>query len=417
MKNDTRNLGTRMLLLCTLGALAIFSSTMAKSPVLPYFASSLGTSDYELGIIGAASPTTGILVSAPIGMLMDRKGPKILLWLAATIFAFAPFLYFLVFTPLQLIAVRLIHGVATAILGPVALAVIAGWFANRRGEHMALYSSSTRAGRTLAPLLGGLLFAMPFFAPYGIDVYRGIYLVCGLFGMGVLAMAMLLPVEVGAVEKTSETPDKKVFRRPTKEVLTRDILLICTAQAATFFLYGAYEFFMPLYWKEVIGAPEWISGPMFTLLTVTILISGPIIGRVSDRSSRLPFIVSGVVSLCVLVALASVFTNFIIQVIFVIPIGLAIAATDSTTSPLVTETVDESLKGTALGLLSTIMDVGHASGPLVLGVLLTIGGHSYSFAFILASLVLFIVPILVFLGIRDRNNTSAEDLQKISRNL
>jgi hypothetical protein len=32
-------------------------------------------------------------------------------------------------------------------------------------------------------------------------------------------------------------------------------------------------------------------------------------------------------------------------------------------------------------------------------------------------LVLFIVPILVFLGIRDRNNTSAEDLQQISGNL
>jgi DHA1 family multidrug resistance protein-like MFS transporter len=406
MSSDSSQLAQRMLLLCILGALAIFSSTMAKSPVLPYFASALGASDYELGFIGASSPATGILLSAPIGMLMDRRGPKMLLWGASILFAFVPFLYFWVSTPLQLIAVRFIHGAATAILGPVALAVVAGWFGNRRGERMALYSSSTRVGRTLAPLLGGFLFAIPVFEPYGIDVYRGIYLVCGLFGMGVLALTMLLPI--GAEAKVSSTPSRAPTRHSIREVLRRDVLLICAAQAATFFLYGAYEFFMPLYWNEVVGIDEWISGPLFTLLTVTILISGPIIGRISDKGSRLPFIISGLASLCVLVALASIFAYFIVQILLIVPIGVAIAATDATTSPLVTEKVDASLKGSALGLLSTIMDVGHSSGPLVLGLFLAIGSHSYSFAFIFASAVLFIVPVLVALGIHDKqSNISA----------
>jgi DHA1 family multidrug resistance protein-like MFS transporter len=397
-----------MLLLCILGALAIFSSTMAKSPVLPYFASALGASDYELGFIGASSPAMGILISAPIGMLMDHRGPKMLLWGASVLFAFVPFLYFWVSTPLQLIAVRFIHGAATAILGPVALAVVAGWFGNRRGERMALYSSSTRVGRTLAPLLGGFLFAIPVFEPYGIDVYRGVYLICGLFGMGVLALTMLLPIGTKPEAEVSSTSSKAPTRHSIREVLRRDVLLICAAQAATFFLYGAYEFFMPLYWNEVVGIDEWISGPMFTLLTVTILISGPIIGRISDKGSRPPFIISGLASLCILVAFASVLANFIVQILLIVPIGVAIAATDATTSPLVTEKVDASLKGSALGLLSTIMDVGHSSGPLVLGLFLAIGSHSYSFAFIFASAVLFIVPVLVALGIHDKqSNISA----------
>ncbi|MFX1483510.1 MAG: MFS transporter [Promethearchaeota archaeon] len=400
MKESSAHVTSRMLLLCALGALAIFSSTMAKSPVLPYFASELGALDYELGFIGAASPATGILLSAPIGILMDRRGAKNLLWVAAGLFAFVPFLYFWVSTALQLVIVRFIHGAATAILGPVALAVVAGWSRDRRGERMALYSSSTRVGRTLAPLMGGFLLAVPVFEPYGVDVYRGIYLVCGLFGMAVLALTMILPTDT-KTERTSDVPDRSVTRRPIKDVLRRDILLICTTQAATFFLYGAYEFFMPLYWNEVIGVPEWVAGLMFTLLTITILISGPIIGRISDRSHRRPFMVSGLVALCVLVALASVVSNFIAQIFLVIFIGLAIAATDSTASPFVTEKVDATLKGSALGLLSTIMDVGHSSGPLVLGVLLAVGGHSYSFAFILASTFLFIIPIIVFFGVRE----------------
>ncbi|TFG99118.1 MAG: MFS transporter [Candidatus Thorarchaeota archaeon] len=392
----------QMLLLCILGALAIFSTTMAKSPVLPYFASELGATDQEMGFIGAASPAMGILISVPVGVLMDRKGPKLLLWAAAFLFAFVPFLYFFVTIPLQLLIVRFVHGLATAILGPVALAVVAGLYGTRRGERMALYSSSTRVGRMIAPLVGGFLLAIPVFDPYGIDVYRGVYLLCGLSGMGVLALTLVMPFHTGIA---SIEPNLKIENKSQvsfRAVLRRDILLICTAQAATFFLFGAYEFFMPLYWKEVAGAPEWLAGPLLTLLTVTLLVVGPIIGRVSDNRGRVPFIVFGLCSLSLLTIIASAVPNMLLQILLIIPVGIAIAATDSTTSPLVTERVDTSMKGTALGLLSTIMDVGHSAGPLFLGLLLALGGHSYIFAFVIVSTTLLVVPILVFVGLHSR---------------
>jgi DHA1 family multidrug resistance protein-like MFS transporter len=401
MSQNPTNVPRQMLLLCLLGALAIFSTTMAKSPVLPYFASSIGASDQELGFIGAASPATGILISAPVGVLMDRKGPKPLLWAAAVFFAFVPFLYFFVTIPIHLVVIRFLHGVATAILGPVALAIVAGWYGPKRGERMALYSSSTRLGRMVAPLIGGFLLAFPVFAPYGIDVYRGIYLVCGLFGMSVLALTILLPIDIkkSHQEWDSEFEDKKPSS--VRDVLRRDIILICLAQAATFFLYGAYEFFMPLYWEEVMSMPEWVAGPLFTLLTATLLVGGPLIGRASDARGRVPFIVFGLSFLCILIIFASIIPNIIMQIALIVPIGIAIAATDSTTSPLVTERVDSTKRGTALGLLSTIMDVGHSSGPLVLGLLLAMGGHSYIFAFTVASTALLSVPLLVFFGLRN----------------
>jgi MFS family permease len=379
---------------------------MAKSPVLPYFASELGATDQEMGFIGAASPAMGILVSVPVGVLMDRKGPKPLLWAAAFLFAFVPFLYFFVTTPVQLFIVRFVHGLATAILGPVALAVVAGLYGTKRGERMALYSSSTRVGRMIAPLVGGFLLAIPVFEPYGVDVYRGVYLLCGLSGMGVLALTLLMPFHTGPPSTESNLKIENKSQVSFRAVLRRDILLICTAQAATFFLYGAYEFFMPLYWKEVAGAPEWLAGPLFTLLTVILLVAGPIIGRASDNRDRVPFIVLGLSSLSLLTILASSVPNILFQIVLVIPFGIAIAATDSTTSPLVSESVDSNMKGTALGLLSTIMDVGHSAGPLILGVLLALSGHSYFLAFTIASTILLIAPLLVFVGVKNRNEMS-----------
>jgi DHA1 family multidrug resistance protein-like MFS transporter len=399
MSQDQTRVARRMLLLCILGALAIFSTTMAKSPVLSYFASDLGATDQEKGLIGAASPATGILISAPIGVLMDRKGPRPLLWASAFLFALVPFLYFFVATPVQLVIVRFVHGLATAILGPVALAVVARWYKNRRGERMALYSSSTRVGRMVAPLVGGFLLAVPVFESYGVDVYRGVYLLCGLVGIGVLALTLLLPMGARNAPRKPNSVHENMNQSSIREVLRRDVLLICAAQAATFFLYGAYEFFMPLFWKEVVGIPEWVAGPLFALLTVTLFVAGPIIGRVSDTTGRVPFIVCGLGSLCLLTVLASAVPNILWQILLIVPIGVAIAATDSTTSPLVTEKVDPSLKGTALGLHSTIMDVGHSSGPLCLGLLLALGGHSYIFAFAVASITLLVVPMLVFIGL------------------
>ena len=398
MNGNERSIGKQLVLLCALGLLAIFSSTMAKSPVLPYFSSFLGASDEELGMIGAASPATGVLVSAPVGVLMDRKGPKFLLWIAAFMFAFVPFLYFFVTVPIQLVAVRFLHGFATAILGPVALAIVAGWYGQERGEKMALYSSSTRVGRTMAPLVGGFLLAVPVFQQFGLDVYRGIYLVCGFIGLTVLALAIVLPIDLAGPRQTSESLEESTV--PISAVLKKNVLLVCAAQAATFFLYGAYEFFFPLLWTEQAGAEDWMAGPAFTLLTITLLVAGPIFGRSSDRTGRVPFVVSGLASLCILIMVASMIPIMLIQFVLIIPIGLSIVATDSTTSPLVTELVDESQKGTTLGLLSTIMDVGHSTGPLMIGLLLAFGGHSYIFAFTIAGILLLFIPVLVALNYR-----------------
>src|SRR4030042_3939285 len=121
-------------LLCILGGLAIFSSTMAKNPALPLFIRSLGVSKGTVGLIAAASTVVGIVVSLPAGILSDLYGRKRVLLASAVVFASAPFLYLLVRTPWQLVAVRIYHGLATAILGPVALAAVADTFEARRGE-------------------------------------------------------------------------------------------------------------------------------------------------------------------------------------------------------------------------------------------------------------------------------------------
>ena len=120
--------GARMIVMIgCCGALAIFSSTISKSPILPIFAAQLGATGAQIGWIASMSTIPGILVSYIAGDLADRYGYKRILICSLLIFASAPFLYLLVTEPTQLGAVRFYHGFATAAFGPVAMAAIAAF--------------------------------------------------------------------------------------------------------------------------------------------------------------------------------------------------------------------------------------------------------------------------------------------------
>src|SRR3990172_2823221 len=94
------------IMLCTMGAFAILSSTMAKSPVLNPFAKSLGTPADLFGVVAAASTIPGIIVSLPAASLSDIIGRRKVLLFSAFVFASAPFLYLFVATWWQLAIVR-----------------------------------------------------------------------------------------------------------------------------------------------------------------------------------------------------------------------------------------------------------------------------------------------------------------------
>ena len=81
------------ILIAAIGALAIFSSTLSKTPVLPLFAAHLGATPAEIGWIVIASTIPGILISFPAGAISDFFGKRRVIVASLVVFATAPFLY------------------------------------------------------------------------------------------------------------------------------------------------------------------------------------------------------------------------------------------------------------------------------------------------------------------------------------
>src|SRR5215472_8523134 len=159
---------------------------MARSPVLPRFADSLGAAPELIGLIVAASTVTGVLFKLPAGALSDLLGRRQVMLLGAIFFAVPPFIYPIIKDAGALLALRFVHGFATAIFAPVASAYVAGLAEAGRGARLGWFSSANDLGATAGPLIGG-------FVLYFTASYSATYLLVGLLGVITLLVVLLLP--------------------------------------------------------------------------------------------------------------------------------------------------------------------------------------------------------------------------------
>ncbi|HIE29127.1 TPA: MFS transporter [Candidatus Poribacteria bacterium] len=393
-------------LLCGIGLFAIFSSTMSKSPVLPLFAEHLGATESVVGLIAAASTVVGILVSVPAGALSDVFGRRKVILFATFIFASAPFLYLPIVNAWQLVLARVYHGFATAIFGPVALALVADLFVQQRGEKMGWYSSATLIGRSAAPFIGGFLLTL--FAASVMWHYRMVYLVCGVAGTLAFLIAFRLPIQKRTVvdEKSESTKERflTMFSGLSMVVRHRGILFTSVAEAVQFFGYGAYEIFLPLY-ADFIGMSPSLIGILLGAKVLTLTFSKPLMGKISDRYGRRGQIMLGLAAGALGLSLIPFFRSFWILLLLSLLLGLSMATVTASTAALVADLATGAY-GSALGVMSTIMDVGHASGPPVTGYLISVYGkvnkmRGYRFAYPIVGGLLLLMALLFPLMVRE----------------
>jgi len=368
-----------------IGFFAIFSTTIAKNPVLPLFSQALGAGDAVVGLVAAVSPLAGILFSFPVGFLSDHLGRRRLLIASGAVFLSAPLLYLLITDPFWLIPIRFFHGTATAILGPVIAATIVVRFAGRKGEALGQYSSATLVGRTLAPLVGGAIIS--FFAVYpGLVPYRAVYIAAAVAAVPVLALILLYLEETPAPLTVLSF---SAFRMSSVAFFAnRRLRATALADMATYFAFGAFETFLPLVLlSQGMGAYQ--AGVLFAAQTLIIAATKPSFGRLSDRVDRRIQIVAGLLILgCTVAAIPfapGFFAFLLVSALFALGMSLSTVAT----SAYVADVAEQEQMGASMGALSSIMDIGHSAGPLVTGIIVAAGGFGPGFfaSFLIAILI------------------------------
>lgn len=363
-----------------IGFLGIFSTTISKNPVLPLFVKGMGGTESILGLIAAASPLAGIVFSFPIGFLADKIGKRKLLIISSIIFTVSPLLYLVVSHPLLLVPVRFFHGMATAIMGPVASAIIISFFEKNKAEKLGIYSAATLYGRTLAPLLGGLLISYFAFLG-GLINYRLVYVVAFLLASPIILLSLLIPKD-----PIDQSPSLRIFSvKELIKALTNFLksgLLTATAsvEMATYFIYGVLEAYLPLFLKTKNISPGLI-GLLFSAQVISIALTKPFFGRLADKVDKRLQIIAGIFILMVTVSLLTFLSNYYLLLIDVLFFGLGMSLSTVATSTYVAENVAKTQLATSLGILSAIMDIGQSFGPFLTGFVITLFSYHTGFYF------------------------------------
>jgi MFS family permease len=337
---------------------------MAKSPVLPIFAASLGANKLMIGTIVGVSTLTGTVLKPLIGALSDRFGRRVFFFAALILFAGFPFLYRFVHTPDQLVGLRVLHGAATAIFGPVTLALVTEMAPTNRGARLGLFEIARGSGHLVAPAIAGLLLT--------VSSPQMVFTVVGLLSCAALVPALFVPFDESRIVAAA---------RPS---LWRDLVAGArhTASRAELWFVGALEFaiygsiyslkaFLPIFALDA-GYGVWAAGLFFTLQEATHLLVRPFGGRLGDRHGYAPTIAFGLVAIGGALVVLPLAPNAGLLLALAVVVGIGQGLTFPSTVALIGNRVAASHIGLGLGFYGALRNSGKVAGPILVGALLEV---------------------------------------------
>ncbi|MFQ4136951.1 MFS transporter [Nodosilinea sp. PGN35] len=394
--------------LYAVGFLARASYALARTPVLALFAAYLGAGPEAIGFAVAVSTITGIFFKMPAGVVADVIGKTRTLFAGLLVFALVPFAYLFVTSYPALVAVRFLHGFATAIYGPVAMAVVVSVAGYRRAEMLSWFSSITIIGNLIGAPLGGLMLTqLAVDGNYQLRHFHIIYGVVAALGIASLLIALLvlrqhLENPVPAEKRTLAAVWQK-FKSGVGEILMdRRVLLSSNMEGVQNLSVGALEAFLPIYAVVICGFSAFQAGLLWGVQILTAVLSKPLMGRLSDRHGRKGLLFGGMFACAIPFALIPWFQNYAVLLLLAAIFGLGEAIVTSSAAALVADFCSESNLGSAMGTFGTIFDIGHAAGPLLAGFLISaLGDDNFRASFGIIAAILVVSAFVFRAGVRE----------------
>ncbi len=358
---------------------------MGKTPLLPIFAASLGATDLILGFIVSVSTITGMVSKPLVGLLSDRWGRKLWLLIGTGFFTLIPFLYFLVETPEQLVIIRIIHGSATAIYGPVTIAWVSENAPKRRAEKLGWFGVARSGGYIVGPTLAGamLLTIKP----------AVIYSIIGLISSLAFVPITLMGDHYTYIASRNRKPFLQQLRKGLSEGGKNIAVWISGAiEAVSYIALYALKGFLPVY-ALTHGYNSLEVGLFFSVQEICHVISKPFAGRLSDRLGYRQAIIVGMIAMGIILPLVGLSDIWLINLFCASFLGIAQAIIFPATTALVTEQIDLTSLGTGLGIIGTFKNLGKVIGPIIGGILLS--KFEFQITFIILACILFATAFLL----------------------
>ena len=333
---------------------------VGKAPVLPLFAAALGAGEVFLGLIVSVSTLTGMLLKPLFGVLSDRWGRRVWLLVGTGLFTGMPFAYHLVESPEHLLMVRLLHGTATAIYGPVTIAYVSEMTAGGRAERIGWFSLARNAGYIVGPLAGGAMLV--FMDPVTI------FTVVGFVSALAFLPVLMLP-EGARVPAARRTPVLAQARLAVASALrTPSVWLAGSLDAQFLVAKYAVKTFLPLQALSLGVSPAMVGVVLAAQEAASMALS-PLGGRIGDRVGYMKSVPAGMLGMAAALVLMALAASGPAMLVPAVLMGVAQALVFPSTMALVSTEADGRHLGAGMGMIGTFKNAAKITGPVAAGVL------------------------------------------------
>lgn len=367
--------------------IAVFATMLGAGIIEPFmaiYAENLGANGLMIGLIFGSFTLSRAVFTPLIGRFSDFRGRKNIMVVGLAGYTILSFFYAAASTTTSLTIIRLLHGLASAMVLPIAMAYV-GDIApkNQEGKYLGTFTISFFLGLAFGPIIGGTLH----------DVW---HMNAAFYAMGAISLLSLLMLifmlpEINAHKNVQPSPFKIILKDKTMQAM----LMFRTVNA---YGIGALMGFLPLI-AQRINVSVFQIGFVVSANLVTSSLLQRYFGIIADRSDKIKMTIIGSIMMLAALALMPFSTGFYTLLLFNILMGLGSAVSIPAGSAITANLGRKLGMGSVMGLFNTAFGVGGGIGPIVAGMVMLAAG--LVFVFISSALVVLIGTVYFYYLMKD----------------
>jgi MFS transporter, DHA1 family, multidrug resistance protein len=348
------------------------------APAIPVFARSFGVSRTAAAAVISAFALMRLVSALGVGRLVNRVGGRLVLGVGIALVAGSSALAGLARDYVQLLVLRGVGGIGSAMFSVSAMTVLLGATrSEQRGRAVGAFSGGFLLGGIAGPAFGGLITSWSLRAPF--FIYAATLAAAGSIGLILLPRA----ARGQSAEHAEQTPALSIWAA----------LQLPAFRAAAFAnladnwaAIGVRSAIVPLFVLEVLREPAVWTGIGFTAFTIANLVTLVVGGRLTDRRGRRPALLVGCLVSAAGALLLTLPPSLPLLIGALTVFGFGSGFLDVAPGAMMGDVVGRR-SGTVVAGYQIAGDLGSLAGPLIAGILADHAGFNTAFAVTAAVLV------------------------------
>lgn len=353
-------------------SLAVFATMVGNSvviPFLPLYVHQYGVSEFGAGLLFSVHAGTRIVVLPFIGRLSDRWERKTFLLIGVLCYTLSSLAYMPANQLVTFVSVMVIHGTATAVVHPVAMAYV-GELApkGQEGRYSGYLNSALLGGIAGGPLLGGVI-------KDHLGMLANFWVMAGLSSIALVLLWVMLPATHGERRKGS-APTAAIW-----QVLACLPIAGVAGFRLSYALANALTWvFLPLLATHLLPLSTTAVGFLISAnVLVSTLLQGPS-GRLADRMSKANLVAIGGLGAGFALMGFPFATTFWHLLFLNVLVGVSYGIAFPAHVAVAIENAGSYGMGTVMSMLLTAHGLGMMLGPIIFGSLASHGSLGAAFS-------------------------------------